>query len=209
VQSLSISRSAALALTTLLGLVDRASGAPLTFYFEGHITRIHDSLEFDESVYAGAQFTGSYTFDPVGVSDAFPGNPQVGSYYFGPSGRMSAQIGNYEFVTPDLGVLIWNDVLQEDLYEPVTTTSFTAAGYEWGGMSLALSDLSGMALDTDALPLGVPDLADFPDGRFLVIDVPWNDVGIGGRLTSLTPEPGSLGLLALGAIAVCRRKGRR
>lgn len=192
-----------------LGATGGAAAAPLTFYFEGYVTFIHDFLDLNESLYPGAPFTGSYTFDPAGATDASPDNPTVGYYYFGAGAHMRAQIGDYEFVTQDLGVLIWNDRASGDRYASVSVTPFTAAGYEWGGMSLALSDLSGMALDSDALPLGVPDLAGFPDGTYLVIEVPWHDVGIGGRLTSLTPEPGSLALLALGAIAVCRRKEGR
>jgi len=183
-----------------------ASAAPLTFYFEGNIDFIHDYLDLDESVYIDAPFSGNYTFDPVGVSDYYPDNPRVGLYQFGASGRLSARIGNYDFVTNDLSILIWNNVISEDQYDAGTASFFEAAGMQWSGMTVVLADLTGSALDSDALPTGVPDLSDFPSFTGLVLYLPGNDAGIVGTLTSLTPEPSSLAVLSLGAVILVARR---
>lgn len=186
----------------------QALGDPLTFNFSGNITFVADFLNFDESVYVGAPFSGAYVFDPAGAIDSYPDAPEVGNYYF-PSGWMWARIGNYEYVTPDLIIYVWNYTLGGDLYEPICITPFGAAGYQWSGLSLLLYDRTGAALDSDELPTDVPDLSDWPTYRDLLIErFPGDELGIRGRLTSLTPEPGSLALFALWAVYLCRRRVR-
>lgn len=186
----------------------QALGDPLTFNFNGNVTYVADYLDFDESIYVGAPFSGVYTFDPTGVGDYYPNSSNVGFYGF-PAGKMSARIGNFDFVTQDLGILIWNDLLSGDLYEPISTTTFVAAGYQWSGLSLLLEDRTGTALDSDALPTAVPDLADWANYRDLLLErFPGDELGIRGRVTSLTPEPGSLVLLAFGATVVLARTPR-
>lgn len=183
-----------------------ASADYFTFYFEGKVSFIRDYLDLDESVYVGAPFSGGYTFDPTGVTDYYPGNPNVGSYYFGDAGRMWTQIGNYQFVTLDLGILIWNDLLSGDVYAPISFSVLPAGGVQWNSMAVQLIDETAAALDSDALPTGVPDMADFPTFAGFAMHLPGNTLGIGGRLTSLTPEPGSLAILCLGAAFVVARR---
>lgn len=208
-RSLTFARRGAFAVVVLLVGAHAAPGAPLNFFFEGNITRIHDSLELDESVFIGAPFRGSYTFDPTGAHDSYPDDPNTGNYYFGPPARLWAQIGIYEFATNDLIMFIANDWLSGDFYEPISVTPFEAAGYQWSSMRVLLGDWTGMALNSDALPLGVPDLSDFPNDYFFGMSLPGGDLGIGGMLTSLTPEPGTFALLALGAgVSLARQRKR-
>ena len=189
-----------------LGSAGQAFGDLLTFYFSGHITFVHDFLDLDESVFVSAPFSGGYTFDPTGVTDGSPSNPTVGWYDFGSAGQIWAQIGNYEFFTNDLGILIWNDRVSGDLYQPISFSVFPTGGVQWSFMRLVLRDATRTALDSDALFTGVPDLSAFASSHLLALYLPGDDVGIAGEITSLTPEPDTLGLLALGALFFrCRR----
>ena len=188
--------------------IPAAFGEPLTFHFSGEVRFINQSIDLGASVYVGAPFSGGYTFDPTGATDSYPDDPRTGNYYFGPPAHLWAQIGNYEFVTPNLIMFIGDDWLSGDIYEPISVTPFTAAGLQWTIMNILLGDESRTALDSDALPLDVPDLADFPDASSLRLYLPGDVVGIRCQITSLTPEPGSLSLLALCSALVIRRRHR-
>jgi hypothetical protein len=76
-------------------------------------------------------------------------------------------------------------------------------------MRIVLADETRTALDSDAVITTLPEWNAFADFRGLLIDLPGNDLGIRGVLTSLTPEPDSLVLLCLGAVFFVRKRTYR
>ena len=185
-----------------------AKAEPLTFFFEGHIDTLVD-IGLDESVDIGTPFFGSYTFDPVDAADSSPGNPHFGFYGFLSPAHLSVTVGNYEFVTNDLLIVAVNDDLIGDFYAASNWSNFYSNGFEWYAMGIFLLDTTRTALDSDALPHTPPDLVAFPFYTVFSAGIPGH-LGevMGGPLTSLTPEPGSLALFAFGAILFCRRSTR-
>lgn len=76
-------------------------------------------------------------------------------------------------------------------------------------MGIFLSDYTRTAFNSDALPLTPPELADFPAYTRFSAGIP-DQVGrvLGGPLSSLTPEPGSLVMLSLGIAGLLARRSR-
>lgn len=180
------------------GVTTQAMAAPQTFSFSGYIDYVSETLPLDGSVTAGVPFSGSYTFDPEGVSDSYPDIPGVGFYDF-PDGWMGVSIGNYEITSDGLGILIWNDRTSGDLYQAGDTSGFFSVGIWWSMMRLVLQDTTRTALDSDALPLYPPDVADFGTYHGLVFHTGDHAAAMTGVVTSLVPEPGMLALLGAGA----------
>lgn len=185
-----------------------ARATPQVFEFSGIIDYVEDGLGMDSSVVEGATFMGSYRFDPATVVDGAVDDSRVGSYYLGSSSRLIIEIGHYEFVTSDLGILVWNNVNGEDLYEVGTATPFFSAGHQWILMAMLLRDRTGSAFVTDALPTTPPNLEDFSFETSIRIVEDGHSPAISGTLSSLVPEPSSLVTLAIG-ITVCAGRGLR
>jgi len=182
----------------LMTIATAARAEPKTFFFEGYIDTLVD-FGLDDSVMIGTPFSGSYTFDPAGVEDYYPDDPAVAFYGFVPPSHFTVTVGNYEFTTYDLLIGVFDNILSGDSYEALNWSNFYSNGFEWYAMGIFLLDTTRTALDSDALPHTPPDLVSFPFYTVFSAGIPGH-LGevMGGPLTSLTPEPGSLAILSLG-----------
>lgn len=187
-----------------------AHAEPVTFSFGGYIDTLAD-IELDGSVTIGTPFSGSYTFDPVDAADSSPHDPHFGFYGFLAPSHLSITVGNYQFTSNDLLIGAIDNALLGDVYEAFNWSNFYSNGLEWYVMGIFLSDNTRTALDSDALPLTPPDLGDFPSYTVFSASIPGLGEVLGGPLTFLTPEPGSLAIVGLGAVFIVarRRRGRR
>jgi hypothetical protein len=182
-----------------------ASAVVVSAYFEGVITEVNQNLGLDASVVPGVPFWGTYAYDTEATTDDYPGDGGWGSYNFGTMQSLLIHIGNYDFESNDLGILILDDVTGMDLYQVASITAFTSGGVDWLKMGLGLQDLTGTALDTDELPETVPDLEMF-GSTVISLNAHAHEIGIRGNLTLLVPEPGTVLLLGLGAAVLVRRR---
>jgi hypothetical protein len=198
--------SAAGTLLVILGVGGTpVSGTLVSAYFEGVITDVNANLGLDASVAPGVPFWGSYAYDTEAATDYYPGDGGVGYYSFGTTQTLRIHIGNYDFESNDLGILIWDDFYGEDLYQVASITGFPWGGVDWLVMGVGLQDLTGTALDSDELPGTVPDLEDF-ETTIIWLNAHAHEIGIRGDLTLLVPEPGTILLLGLSAAALVARR---
>ncbi|MGB2985015.1 MAG: PEP-CTERM sorting domain-containing protein [Phycisphaerae bacterium] len=198
-----------LGMIVLMALVGTARASPVTFEFAGEITSVLDDEDFlGGAVTVGSPFSGSFTFEST-TPDSYPGSPWSAAYPDAIT-AISGQIGGIPFLGPVhfeniIGVLNDAPASGTDHYEVHGGVGFVS---ETLMFSLVLFDDTGRGLSNDLLPLSPPDIRLFDFARFAVSDetIP---LGLGGDITSLTPDPGTLALLGLGALIVTRRRRTR
>ena len=139
----------------------------------------------------------------------FPEDPTYGRYTTPapPSSIMTTTLGNYTFLGSSDGIIVQNDL--KDFFG-MGSYGFGSEGFEIYQMVVQMNDQDGTAFATDALPLIPPDLGDFGQPHFGLSGGLTGSPGfiINGSITSLTPEPTSIGMFALGALAlVASRRG--
>ena len=215
----------AVALAVSLGLPVAARAT--TIKVTGSVTAITNdtpSLTLDGSVVVGTPFTATYTYDP----NLVPSGPPPGVLY-APLIAYQVVLGDYILSNPIFaagGIRIINNGSPGSFDEyRAGGTSAVLAGSFGGTPSLVgaifalLDDSSGTAFSSDALQ--VPDLSQFGTTSWQVAAN--QDVGevihqllVTGSISSLTqvpvPEPPTLSLVAVGALACLlrlRRRGRR
>lgn len=177
-----------------IGLAQDAAAAPIRFEFTATVEQVF-ATGTGLGVTVGMTVTGSITFDPA--------DPRVG----GPYPTISVQIpaAGYALTPPD------------------TTSSFQIVDRSPGGGSdvyivrsrpsgigtieFRLSDASGTALSSTAIPLTPPDVASFSAYPTSFLNVFAGGIAptqiLRGRITSLTlavPEPSLAALGGLGAL---------
>ena len=190
----------------------QALGVPLYLSYEGNLTLVEDPFDrFNASVVDGAQFSGNYTYDPDVAIDSNP-DPTLGAYSLG--GELVADIGDMHFAATDIYAPVRNDytagsiIIDSFMILAQTLTSGNLPLFN--RMSITISDDTATAFSSDALPTTL-DLADFPYVNSFEIYADGVATHLYGDLTSLTltPEPATLSLLALGGLAMLRRRRRR
>jgi len=201
-------------LGTILSLSNADAGAfEVTFTLTGTVDQVTgDAL--DGSIVAGTAFTATYVFESTALDIASA--PEVGNYLFTvPPNSFSLTIGNY-FLRAVSGGSLAAIVTNAD--QDVFT--FSATGDEsnlpgiTNGFNLTLTDTTGLALTSDALPLA-PVLSAFDEPRFVLSGVlPGGSAYSAiGTITSLAstavPEPATGSGIGLLALMFLRRKGIR
>ncbi len=157
------------------------------------------------------EIVGSYRFDETTLDS--DGSVTLGSYAAITDYRVEFSSG-YTVSSTSGDILIQDASIDTDLYQ-VFSNALTGSeniGFVTlspNQMQLQLSDSSGAALSSDALPLSL-DLGDFDTGQFtLALSFGFLDIDVTAELTSfsIVPEPASLALLALGGLTLLRRRG--
>lgn len=217
----------ALMTTFLMATCSMAQAAPISYYLSG---------VFDDPLQAGSNllgtaFTASFDYDPAGASLFTPPTPtfsqhllpmpnswvvnvqggtlsNVGSPYLsGVHIRLTQGLGDELIVIGSAptgtGVLANYNLI--NLYQTLKTDS---------------TDLDSLSLPANLFSLGDPDLIEFMLGIFQ-LDASFNTVGFAmGNVTCFStdpqacrgtsvPEPGALGLLALGLIGLAGSRRRK
>ncbi len=186
-----------------LGVVaDQAPGGLVTWEFAGVITTVYDPHDLmGGAVTVGTPFSGLYTFEST-TPDT---NPREYHGVYPAITEFSGLVGPFAFLGP---------IGPNSIIVGLPSSSLSSAGYgtnvgiEFLGQPadafLSLTDDSGTAFLTDALPVIPPDL-DLFDRVGFDITARSKDFFVEGELTLLVPEPGTLVLLAFGAFLGTRR----
>ena len=94
-----------------------AGGAPITFAFAGTVSTVFDGLgALDNSVQAGGDFTGFYTFDSATPNTAAPIDEGAAGLYHHdlPPAGVQVRVGNFTFRSidsaPDFDIIVNNEV---------------------------------------------------------------------------------------------------
>jgi len=179
------------------------------------IMYIRDPDEFDGQLQIGDIITGSYKYEST-TPDSNP-LPTVGDYehYSSPYG-ISLTAGGFVFQTDPDNVNFLVEVVNnhyasptEDNYGIISYNNLPLSnGVPIAGIEWHLSDTSGTALSSDALPTTPPVLDDwsYSWGMLIHTGPHTGHVAIEADVTSveLVPEPTTLVLLGLGSLAVLR-----
>jgi len=180
-----------------------AAGYPVTWEFAGDVRNVGDrDGVLPESVTVGAPFSGSFTFEST-TPDSEQDDPTHGIYE-GALTSLSGIFGDVPFASNGLfDVTVLNDTtLPDDSFIFVGSAVFLNRIVN---TSFGLTDLNATIFSSDALPL-VPPSLDRLDSIVFGLNSQEEGIFIGGDVTSLVPEPGTLCLLALGALMIA--KGR-
>jgi len=191
-----------------------AHGAIITWEFAGEVTAVNDSQgTLGGRVQVGDPFSGTYTFDST-MPDDLPEDLRYGVYDSGASG-VAAAVGGLTIVTSgtNSGITIGDNygyVTQKDKLS-IVAGLFESDGVRILEFGITVLDETGSVFSSDVLPLAPPSLASFSSRFFSIQGAAVNppgtgDFSFGGTISSLTPEPSSLALLAL---AASRMIGRR
>jgi parallel beta-helix repeat protein len=207
----------AIVLSVCVAWAAPSAAAPVTFNFTGSVTQASFDPDdpFSGSIDFGTTFNGSYTFDAAAtdaIAAAYGGSYAASGAPYG----FTLNIGGHTFSIADyLSVNVTNSI-GSDFYAALAC----AGGPSCVGdaIELYMQDVSGTAINSDALPLTPPLLSAFGIAGFglnLLID--GNTVQVAGQLASLTcsagcggpvetvPEPATL-LLVTPALAFLARR---
>jgi PEP-CTERM motif len=182
---------------------------PVTWEFNGEI---RDFVDADRilggAINVGTPFSGSFTFETT-TPESDPDSARSG-VYDGAVTAISGQIGGSPFFQPDefgSGIVVRSSSSvggeNDDFALWAEDINFPAFGSVFR-FSFFIADIDGTVFTSDSLPLIPPTLTESNSGMTFTID--GGRTAMDGRLTTLVPEPGSLALLALGAIAIARRR---
>ena len=172
----------------------------VTWEFEGVLTSVNDYTGFlGPSVYVGAPFSGQLTFD-TSVPDNDPGDPHTGSY---PQAlvTISGNVGEVSFgggSGPTSRILVVND-------DPTTLHDVMSIGgrVSINGQAvetyLNFRDWDAVMLTSDALPVLPLDVG-LMETRVFGLASEALGLSVRGTLSSLTPEPGTFAVLAVGVV---------
>lgn len=196
---------AAIASVLPLGVgVHPAAGGPITFEFAGEITFVSDVNNFlGGTITAGNPFFGSFTFEST-TPDSSPEDPTLGAYV-DVFTDISGHFGGLSFLGP-VGATNSISVVNGFIDGYAVSADIDVLG-ETLKLVVNFIDGDGMAFSDDSLPLSPPDLTSFDTALFSIFDaselIP---LTLQGEIISLTPEPGTLALLAIGVLLVAKRR---
>ena len=198
-------------------------GALITVEFTAEVTDVREGTRgfpvdtpfFEGKVDIGDIITGTYTYDSS-IPDSYP-ELWLGVYEYNTSPYgISLTIGEFTFETDpenvDFTIKVFNNPPTVDSSDQYLVTSennlplpngvlvrqiFLNLGSDWRPLS------------SDALPATAPALDDWP---YAVVGIsgttPEGGFYIEGEVTSIIPEPTTISLLGLGALALLRRRRR-
>jgi len=203
-----------LMLCVLLGAVRPANAAWVTIYIEGVVDYVEDEGNYLEGqIDVGDPITGYYTYDTA-TPDSSPLEPVQGNYWHYESpARVQLDLGGVIFGSslsvPEIHIFVRNDTSYgDDVYGFASLTNAPLlTGTAIDGMVWQLTDPTGTALDSDALPPDPPDLSRWDGTYGLWV---WGDrmYKIEGHITSAVPEPVTVLFLLFGSIfsTLCPKK---
>jgi hypothetical protein len=197
----------------LLAPAGLSNADPLTFTFAGEL----DPASIDDvtGFFGGAtSFMGTYTFESTTPDTS--GDP-VRGIYPGVS-SFSVTIGGQTVSVDSLddGSIVVNN---DNVAGPFDSYFVGAIGADQNShyveeATLSLVDHTASVFQSDALPLTPPGTASFDERAFFIAinlepdqDEPAFAIAE-GAITSLTPEPGTMGLLGIAAVSVLTRRKR-
>lgn len=184
-----------------------ARGTPVTWSFKGEITSVTDFANvLGGAVSVGTTFFGSLTFESS-TPDSNP-DPSFSSFQSALI-DFSGSVGGIPFGGPILGVDSINIANGLPTVSSDTFNLFSSVDIAGQTLNviLNLTDSNGLAISTDALPVDPPDLSQF-DSVTLRFMQQLLDLDLKGDITLLTPDPGTLCLLGIGAAAFLRKRRR-
>jgi hypothetical protein len=192
---------------SLHGSSPPARGSLVTWEFGGEITRVVDNQGFfGGAVDLGTPFFVRYTFESD-TPDAEAGDPTRGVY--AAVTELSGHIGTLPFGIADgpgrIGVRLQSPANASQAYGLSASAQILGAEAE---VYMTLRDTSATAFSTDALPILPLDLGAF-DTSVFTLDPTEKGIVAEGTVTSLVPEPTTLALLGLGALALIGKTRRR
>ena len=195
---------------TLAAGLSAANAAILTFKFMGTIDTVNDP-ENVMDIELGDPFTFTYTFD-ASTPDI---DPLVGKGLYAAQ-SMVFDVGNPIHTTCTLNgvyINVWNNLAGppvHDVYKADGDYIQPATGYgdEEAFVEIVLIDNDANAYPSDAMPLTF-DLDDYEE-KYVELGL-WHGpptLEIKVTITSFTPEPGTISLLALGGLSMLKRRRR-
>ncbi len=202
-------------LCLLLGAVRPANATLVTIYIEGVVDSVHDYGNYLEGkVNVGDPITGYYTYDTA-TPDTNP-SEWIGDYWhYSPPAGILLTTGGFEFETDPGHVQFLLSV--GNAGGPYSMDNYLVRSYGnlplSNGVALStiswqLDDSTGTALDSDAIPMGPPDLTEWEVYPSLCLEADRMYV-VRGHITQAIPEPATLSLIALGAFGLAARKTRK
>lgn len=178
-----------------------ASAGLVTLTFGGDFSGVGDF----NGVNTATTFTASLTFEST-TPDSFPGDPTFGDYAAVTS--FTLDVGSFSFssVSVSSSTIVVVDGVPDD-YE--ATVSGANAFGDTLDVVLLLSDNEGTAFSSDVLPVVLP-FSEFEVKQFTaaIFQAGEFNSDLQGTLTSVTPEPTTLTLLAFGGIFLRFRRRR-
>jgi len=198
-------------LFVLVLITSRAQAYPVTIYIEAEVYSVGDSGNYLEGkINVGDIITGCYTYESTTV-DTNP-LPDGADYwhYSAPYGIFLSAGGfsfSNDFSNVNFLVEILNDNQGLDAYVLHSYKNLNLLnGAIVEHISRQLSDSTGTALSSDALPLNAPVLSDWKFNHLRIIGEKSNFFGIDANVTSAIPEPSSILIISLGSLFLLRKK---
>lgn len=182
-----------LGLALSLAAADAGAG-PVTFAYAGTITgasALDPASPFPDPVDFGTPFNGTYTFDGSATNEI--ADPTSGSYA-SPLGTLTLNLAGLSFTFTGISIGVVNSP-GFDFYDVIFAENPTADNPTGIQLSLALTDFTGTALSSNALPLVPPSLSlfDTTNAFFFTDTIDGNQVEVAGSLDALDalaiPEP--------------------
>ena len=214
---LTLACTAGLACVACVACVATAHAAPITYTFNGEVSRTLDNGSDDNRLESTFQNGDAFTFI-FGIDEDASNtstDPAFGQYQSNIGGTVSFDNGFVATTTGSPIVRIFDDFFGEDtLSLEAQLTGPQVNGLNVQKVSLALFDGSGTVFDSTALPTDF-SYSDFEAFRFIIEFDGGDEVFVDGDITSLSvttaavPEPTTaLGALTLMGLATLRRRCR-